>query len=908
MKRLTALLMALLTALTPLLLCGCAVISSGSDYCLRFLKLIEQGNYEQAYDMLDDSLKKADDPSVTVIPDPTPTPDPNATATPAVTDTPDPDATDTPAPTDTPDPNATVDPNATPNPEETPDVADTPDPDATPTAAPTDEPEPTEAPTPSPTPDAEGNPYVEKAISRTEFINKYKSIFEELQLKGMEYSVSDVEDGDIIAIVRYTLTYHTGHETETGNDLIYDDMEITANRNGGRWTIDWSPKLIFPMMDWGDNVRVGVLQSKRGEILCDGVPYAQNVNIYTVYAVPSSVDAAAKDETYLRYNSREEFAQIVANIPELELTYDDVMKALNNQRNDFAKLQTFFPDEVSETLTQTILDIKGLGLDTANYGTTRYYPYGSSLSHIIGYSSIITKKEQIYYETIGDTRYNGDSWVGKYGLELEYEDELTGTNGRFTYIQDVTGASNGVLYRTDAVDGKDLHLTIIPELQERLEDVIDTIVYDDTIHGAVVVMNPTTGAIQAISSFPDFDLNYVARGMPEEEWQAYLKQKDAHGADLMPLFNRATQGLYPPGSTFKLMTAAALLETGTMTMNDVFPESEKANVHIDEWTPSEAVAPGYSNPDVSGGRPIRRTENTTRSNNDRYVMNMQNSIITSDNIYFAYGALRLGWQRFYDYLDRIGWREAIEFELQEQVAVPQIYSEMVYTNEDGTESIDYENRRRNLVLDENGKAKPQREQTVYDLAVTGYGQGQLLVSPLQMACFLSAFANGGDIMVPHVVDSIWHANGTDYTEISRTEPRVWKHAFQQSTVEQLRPALQGVCKRGTSSPYVPNGTARMLTESFIVTGSFFKLGYTMAGKTGTAEIGNDKKEELAWFVCWRDGVPSEEARLVCVMLELDLVNQKIPSDTEINQMKFDIARAVLMKDELNEELKLTVEE
>ena len=142
MKRLIALLLALLTAVMPLLLCGCAVISSGSDYCLRFLKLIEQGNYEQAYDMLDESLKKADDPEVTVIPDPTPTPDPNATATPAATDTPNPDATDTPAPTDTPDPDATVDPNATPNPEgtpnpeETPDAADTPDPSATPTAAP----------------------------------------------------------------------------------------------------------------------------------------------------------------------------------------------------------------------------------------------------------------------------------------------------------------------------------------------------------------------------------------------------------------------------------------------------------------------------------------------------------------------------------------------------------------------------------------------------------------------------------------------------------------------------------------------------------------------------------------------------------------------------------------------------
>ena len=906
MKRTLTLLLVLATVLSPLL-SGCAVLSSGSEYCLRFLDLIQAGDYSRAYDMIDESIKKADDPEVTVIPDPTPTPDPDATDTPAAEETP--EAEETPAAEDTPDPNATPDPDAdaTPDAEGTPDPDATPDPNATPEAESTPEATPTEAPTPSPTPDAEGNPYVEKTISRTEFINKYKSIFDELQLEGMEYHVEDVEDGDIIAIVNYTLTYHTGHETEDGNDLIYE-MEIVANRVEGRWTIEWSPKLIFPMMDWGDTVRVGVLQSKRGEILCDGVPYAQNVNIYTVYAVPSSVDAAAADETYLRYNSREEFAQIVANIPELELTYQDVMKALNNQRNDFAKLQTFYPDEVSETLTETILDIKGLGLDTANYGTVRYYPYGSSLSHIIGYASIITKEEQIYYETIGDTRYNGDSWVGKYGLELEYEDILTGTNGRFTYIQDVTGASNGVLYRTEAVDGQDLHLTIIPELQERLEDVVETIVYDSNIHGTVIVLNPQTGELQAITSFPNFDLNYVSRGMPDDEWAAYLAETDSNGQPLLRLFNRATQGLYPPGSTFKLMTAAALLETGTMTMNDVFPESEKANINVDEWVPSESLAPGFM--EQSNNRPLRRTESTNRSNNPSYVMNMQNSIITSDNLFFAYGALRLGWDKFYDYLDKLGWREGIEFELQEQVAIPQIYSEMVYTYEDGTEAIDYETRRRQLILDENGNAQPQGDiaRTFYNLAVTGYGQGQLLVSPLQMACFLSAFANGGDIMVPYVVDSIWHASGTDYNLVSETEPRVWKHAFQQSTVEQLHYALQRVCVRGQSSPFVPNGTAANLTESFIVKGSFFDLGYTMAGKTGTAEIGNDKTEELAWFICWRDGVEADEARLVCVMLELDLVNQKIPSDTEIEQMKFDIARAMLKADVLNEGLSLNAEE
>ena len=168
---------------------------------------------------------------------------------------------------------------------------------------------------------------MEKTISRTEFINKYKSIFDELQLEGMEYHVEDVEDGDIIAIVNYTLTYHTGHETEDGNDLIYE-MEIVANRVEGRWTIEWSPKLIFPMMDWGDTVRVGVLQSKRGEILCDGVPYAQNVNLYTVYAVPSSVDAAAADRRTCATTAARSLRRSWQH-PGAGRSYKDVMKALN---------------------------------------------------------------------------------------------------------------------------------------------------------------------------------------------------------------------------------------------------------------------------------------------------------------------------------------------------------------------------------------------------------------------------------------------------------------------------------------------------------------------------------------------------------------------------------------------------
>jgi peptidoglycan glycosyltransferase len=159
-----------------------------------------------------------------------------------------------------------------------------------------------------------------------------------------------------------------------------------------------------------------------------------------------------------------------------------------------------------------------------------------------------------------------------------------------------------------------------------------------------------------------------------------------------------------------------------------------------------------------------------------------------------------------------------------------------------------------------------------------------------MACYASAYANDGVIMQPYLVDSIWHADGTDYTLIEQRTPTVYKQILQQSTVDLLHDALLEVCVKGT---------ARWLAKSFI-TRYPLDLGYTMAGKTGTAEINNDKTKELAWFLCWRDNmdgtpVSEEDARLVCVMLEIDL-----PLGDEWSHMKMDIARALLKDDTLND--------
>ena len=159
-------------------------------------------------------------------------------------------------------------------------------------------------------------------------------------------------------------------------------------------------------------------------------------------------------------------------------------------------------------------------------------------------------------------------------------------------------------------------------------------------------------------SWPGFNLNDLSRGIPIEEWEAMQNDPD------IPLYNRATQGLYTPGSVFKLMTSAALLETNSMTINDQFPASEDI-VQEDKWFPSEAFlnnlperASTDSWYDQSQDHFLVRTHSDSRP----APMNMTNSIISSDNLYFSYAAMRMGWTKFQAFMESIGWNNAITLE------------------------------------------------------------------------------------------------------------------------------------------------------------------------------------------------------------------------------------------------------
>ncbi|MBE5784542.1 MAG: hypothetical protein E7330_01950 [Clostridiales bacterium] len=198
----------------------------------------------------------------------------------------------------------------------------------------------------------------------------------------------------------------------------------------------------------------------------------------------------------------------------------------------------------------------------------------------------------------------------------------------------------------------------------------------------------------------------------------------------------------------------------------------------------------------------------------------------------------MGWEIFETYMEKIGFTETIPFDIG--VAEPQL------VNED-------------------------TEMNYKLLADSGYGQGEILVTPLQLASMFSCFANGGNIAVPYVVDGIYREEGIKYDIVAEHEDTLWKMGLiPQEVIDTVTPMLKDVV-----DPTI-NGTGRQLKVR----------SCTVAAKTGTAEIGDNKSREISWFVGYRTDVPEEDARLVLVMLE-------IPADSKYTSLKFDIARAML---------------
>ncbi|WP_457808180.1 penicillin-binding protein 2 [Kushneria sp. EE4] len=316
----------------------------------------------------------------------------------------------------------------------------------------------------------------------------------------------------------------------------------------------------------------------------------------------------------------------------------------------------------------------------------RYYPDGEWMSHVLGYVGRISQEDQ---QRIDTSNYAGTHFIGKTGIERFYEDELHGHAGVRRVETNARGRALREIDRTPPQPGKNLTLTLDSKLQKLGHELLKG------KRGAIVAIEPATGAILAMVSEPGFDNNRFVTGIDTKSYAALRDDVD------MPLYNRASRGQYPPASTVKPYMASAGLEYGLIQPSDTVYD------------------PGYYQlPNDS-----RRYRNWLRWGHGR--VDMKRAITVSNDTYFFNLAHRMGIDRLSDFMHKYGFGED--------------HSLDVWGAGDGLmPSRDWKRGRYNQAW------YPGETLSV------GIGQGYWLATPLQMATAVAVLANDGRWVRPHL--------------------------------------------------------------------------------------------------------------------------------------------------------------
>jgi penicillin-binding protein 2 len=409
----------------------------------------------------------------------------------------------------------------------------------------------------------------------------------------------------------------------------------------------------------------------------------------------------------------------------------------------------------------------------------RLYPNDFRASHILGYTNEISS-EQLKNQQ-GDYYKQGDI-IGITGLEAGYETYLRGDKGYQFILQDARGREVGSLNdgKNDikAVPGNDLILTIDADLQKYAEDLLGD------RKGAVVAIDPNNGEILALVSKPDFDLNDFSGKLSPEVWNRLNNDPDK------PLFNRATLTRYPPGSTYKMVEALASLQEGIMKVNSTLPCSE-----------------GF-----------RYGDRVFKSHGAYGSVGFVTSIEMSVNAFYYQLALRIGFDNWTKYgkIFGFGQKTGIDIPEESKGLLPSAeYFDKVYGPKGWT--LGY-------------------------LVSLGIGQGELGVTPLQMAAYCVSLANSGTYYQPHLVTAVRNPINGIQTPISYKKRKI---DIDQKYFDLVRKGMYMVVNG--------NGTAHAIRTSDI----------EIAGKTGTAQ--NPHGRDHSWFIAF---APYDNPKIaICVLVE-----------------------------------------
>ena len=431
----------------------------------------------------------------------------------------------------------------------------------------------------------------------------------------------------------------------------------------------------FSVRSASNRVRIVPVAPNRGLVYDRrGRPVAQNLPAYRLEVVPEKVEDL--DETILALGE-------IIELPE------DLLERFHSSRKQhrvFDSVPLKF-NLTEEEVARFSVDRHNLpGVEVVPY-LSRYYPYGALLTHVLGYVGRLDEDDMA---RVDQGNYRGTTHIGKAGIERYYEDRLHGVSGVEKIETNAQGRRLQVLERQDPAHGDDLILSLDVQVQQAAWDALGDRA------GAVVAIDPGDGSVLAMVSKPSFDANAFVHGISGQDYRAILN------APGRPLFNRAIQGGYGPGSTIKPFVALAGLEQGVVT-----PEKRV-------FSTGQYFLPGQERP-----------YHDWKPGGHGWV-DMQGALEQSVNTYFYQLARDMGIDRMHDYLAQFGFGEKTGLDL----------------------------------LGENSGVLPSRQwkrgqfgQPWYpgETIIAGIGQGFNVFTPVQLATALATLANGGTRFAPRLL-------------------------------------------------------------------------------------------------------------------------------------------------------------
>ncbi len=504
------------------------------------------------------------------------------------------------------------------------------------------------------------------------------------------------------------------------------------------------------------------LPAVRGSIVsADGNPLVLSVPAYLVVARPKEIE------------NLEQFARLISE--PLATTPEDILSQISQEGRYWVPLKR----KADKELTSRI-DALGLAGVEFERESKRYYPEASLAAHLIGF--------------VGSDQNGADK--GYFGLEGFYDRELRGKDGRIEIEKDVRGAPIlvGESKRIEAEDGRSLILSVDRTIQHIVEKrLLEGVRKYGAKEGSAVMMNPKTGEILAMASFPTYDPGLYA------QFDKNLYKNPIVGST------------YEPGSTFKVLVMAAALNERKLTAETVVDEDG----------------------------PVRVGEYSIRTWNNEYhgKQTMTEVIQHSSNVGMVFVARRLGKDLFLRYIRDFGFGSITNVDLEDEAAA---------------------------------ELRHEDEWREIDLATASFGQG-IAVTPLQMVRAVSAIANGGWLMEPHVVSKIQDTRG----KIVEIKPKKVKRVLGAQAASVMTEMMVNA---------VDNGEAKWAKPK----------GYRIAGKTGTAQIpvaGHyDEKKTIASFVGF---APADDPSFVMLITLREPTSSPWGSETAA-PLFFSIARDVLI--------------